>query len=95
MLLGIAGVSVYHDDIIASGKDVEEHDDRLKNVLNVIDQSGMKLNSSQNAPSGSQGYNSWGTVLMNEVSALIQTRSTQSRTFRSRRMFLNCVASWE
>ena len=47
VLLGIAGVSVYHDDIIASGKDVEVHDDRLKNVLNVIDQSGMKLNKSK------------------------------------------------
>ena len=47
VLHGLAGVSVYQDDIIVSGKDVEEHDDRLKEVLNVIEQSGMKLNKSK------------------------------------------------
>ena len=47
VLHGLAGVSVYEDDIIVSGKDVEEHDGRLKEVLNVIEQSGMKLNKSK------------------------------------------------
>ena len=30
VLHGLAGMSVYQDDIIVSGKDVEEYDDRLK-----------------------------------------------------------------
>ena len=47
VLHGLAGVSVYQDDIIVSGKDVEEHNDRLKKVLKVIEQSGMKLNKSK------------------------------------------------
>ena len=46
VLHGLACVSVYQDDTIVSGKDVEEHDDRLKDVINVIEQPGIKLNKS-------------------------------------------------
>ena len=37
VLHGLAGVSVYQDDIIVSGNDVKQHDGRLEEVLNVIE----------------------------------------------------------
>ena len=41
------GVAVYQDDIIISGIDVKEHDERLQQVLNIIEKSGLKLNSTK------------------------------------------------
>lgn len=44
-LLGdIPGVIVYFDDILIFGKDINEHNKNLKNVLEKINLSGMTLN---------------------------------------------------
>ena len=44
ILKDVPGVSVYQDDILIHGKDLEEHDQRLEQTLNVIEKSGLKLN---------------------------------------------------
>lgn len=44
MLAGIEGVIVYIDDVIISGRTLEEHDSRLKKVLAVLKSNQAKLN---------------------------------------------------
>jgi transposase InsO family protein len=44
VLSNIEGVSVYQDDIIVSGCTDQEHDSRLKEVLEKVRESGLKLN---------------------------------------------------
>ena len=38
------GVKVFMDDIVVWGRTEEEHDDRLKNALDTVGRSGLKLN---------------------------------------------------
>lgn len=47
MLSGIEGVIVYIDDIVVSGKNQEEHDSRLQEVLLVLKQNNARLNQSK------------------------------------------------
>lgn len=44
---GLEGVAVYQDDIIVTGSSLEEHDERLNEVLNIIKQAGLKLNKAK------------------------------------------------
>ncbi|XP_055596636.1 uncharacterized protein K02A2.6-like [Uranotaenia lowii] len=44
MLSGIEGVIVYIDDIIVSGKTLDEHNSRLQEVLHVLGENNAKLN---------------------------------------------------
>ncbi|XP_041786794.1 uncharacterized protein K02A2.6-like [Anopheles merus] len=44
MLLGIAGVVIYIDDIVIAGKDKVEHDSRLKQVLEILGKNNATLN---------------------------------------------------
>ena len=44
LLVEIPGVFVYIDDILVTGKDVEEHDDRLKQVTDKMKSVHLKLN---------------------------------------------------
>ena len=44
LLEGLEGVHVIMDDVLIHGKNEEEHDQRLKGVLQHIEQSGLKLN---------------------------------------------------
>lgn len=43
-LQGLQGVSVYMDDIVVYGKDMEEHDLHLQKVLERVESAGLKLN---------------------------------------------------
>ena len=43
-LAGIPGVIVDIDDILISGKNQQEHDERLTTVLNKLQQAGATLN---------------------------------------------------
>ncbi len=43
-LQGLRGVSVYMDDIVVHGKDMEEHDLNLQKVLERVESAGLKLN---------------------------------------------------
>lgn len=43
-LQGLQGVSVYMDDIVVHGKDMEEHDFHLQKVLERVESAGLKLN---------------------------------------------------
>jgi transposase InsO family protein len=43
-LQGLQGVSVYMDDIVVYGKDMEEHDLHLQKVLERVKSAGLKLN---------------------------------------------------
>lgn len=44
LLQGLDGVSVYLDDILVSGRSLEEHLTRLAGVLDRLEKSGMRLN---------------------------------------------------
>ena len=44
LLRDIDGVTVYMDDIIVCGSSMKQHDVRLQKALEVIQQSGLKLN---------------------------------------------------
>lgn len=44
LLRDLPGVSLYMDDILIYGSTEEEHDERLQQVMNVIQQSGLRLN---------------------------------------------------
>ena len=44
ILQGLEGCEVYQDDIVIHGKSMEEHDDRLQQVLQRIEECGIKLN---------------------------------------------------
>ena len=44
LLDGLPGAECFLDDIVVSGGSEEEHDKNLKNVLDVIKKSGLKLN---------------------------------------------------
>ncbi|XP_055633382.1 uncharacterized protein K02A2.6-like [Toxorhynchites rutilus septentrionalis] len=44
MLTGIEGVIVYIDDIVVSGRNKREHDERLRQVMTVLDENNTKLN---------------------------------------------------
>ena len=43
-LEGIKGVEASQDDILVTGRTLEEHDERLTKVLDVIPEAGLKLN---------------------------------------------------
>ncbi|KAF7640912.1 hypothetical protein LDENG_00005920, partial [Lucifuga dentata] len=47
ILKGLSGIQCYLDDIIVSGTTPEEHDKRLKVVLRLIENAGLKLNLSK------------------------------------------------
>ena len=47
MLTGIDGVIVYIDDVVVSGRTLEEHDERLQKVLSVLDSNNALLNQSK------------------------------------------------
>ena len=44
LLEGLDGVEVIMDDILVHGRNREEHDARLNDVLRIISDSGLKLN---------------------------------------------------
>ena len=44
ILEGIKGVEASQDDILVTGRTLEEHDERLTKVLDVIEEAGLKLN---------------------------------------------------
>ena len=44
ILQGLPGCEVYQDDVVIHGKTMAEHDERLQQVLQRIQESGMKLN---------------------------------------------------
>lgn len=44
LLADMEGVAVYMDDVIAYGKDMAEHDNHLKRVLERMESVGLKLN---------------------------------------------------
>ena len=44
ILKGLPGVEVYQDDVIVHGSSREEHDIRLKAVMERIEENGVKLN---------------------------------------------------
>ena len=44
LLAGLAGVVVYMDDVLITGQTKEEHDDRLQQVLSIVQNAGLKLN---------------------------------------------------
>lgn len=41
---GQEGVEVYMDDILVHGRDEKEHEERLQNVLQILEKAGLKLN---------------------------------------------------
>ena len=43
-LEGVEGVEASQDDILVAGRTMEEHDEKLKKVLDVIQEAGLKLN---------------------------------------------------
>ena len=47
LLAGIPGVHVYIDDILVSGSDMDEHDNRLRQVVERLDKAKLKLNWSK------------------------------------------------
>ena len=44
LLQGLEGVSVFMDDILVHGTNMEEHDRRLNRVITTIDKAGLRLN---------------------------------------------------
>ena len=44
MFEGLEGVAVFQDDILIFGRTMEQHDFRLKKVMSIISESGLKLN---------------------------------------------------
>ena len=44
LLEGVEGCACYQDDIIVFGESEAQHDERLKRVLKIIEESGLKLN---------------------------------------------------
>ncbi len=44
LLSGLPGVVVYMDDVLITGKTKEEHDERLQQVLQIVQKAGLKLN---------------------------------------------------
>ena len=44
LLHGLAGISVYMDDIPVHGTSMEEHDRRFSKVINIINTAGLHLN---------------------------------------------------
>ena len=44
ILGGMNGVEIYQDDVIVHGKTEDEHDKRLEKVINIIKDSGLRLN---------------------------------------------------
>lgn len=47
LLEGLEGIAVYIDDIICWGKDVNEHNERLKKLLNRLREQNVKLNKNK------------------------------------------------
>eukprot|EP00117_Sycon_ciliatum_P048584 scpid24912/ scgid3571/ Uncharacterized protein K02A2.6 len=54
ILRGIPGVVIYFDDILISGKSQQEHDDRLRTVLQRFQQAGLRLSREKCAVSQQQ-----------------------------------------
>ncbi|CAI6347692.1 unnamed protein product [Macrosiphum euphorbiae] len=40
---GLEGIGIFQDDIIVAGKTVEEHNNRLKKLLNVLSEVGLRV----------------------------------------------------
>jgi hypothetical protein len=47
LLSELPGVATYMDDILVYGRSRKEHDERLKNVMDTIHQSGIRLNKAK------------------------------------------------
>lgn len=47
MLAGIEGVIIYIDDVVVAGRTIEEHDERLQEVLSVLESNNAMLNQSK------------------------------------------------
>ena len=83
ILHGLPGVEVYQDDIVVHGATMEEHDDHLKLTLQLITDSGIKLNR-QKCKFRQTSILSSDTLLMKMESGLIPTRWKQLLTWNLR-----------
>jgi hypothetical protein len=40
---GLEGIGIFQDDIIVAGKTVEQHNQYIKNLLNVLSEVGLRV----------------------------------------------------